>query len=70
VDTNPTRWTNILIYCSKYEWELKKAPAGASANGNPNIAEEDKQMTLAILQKRNNPLATDVDIGNEKMDPI
>ncbi len=68
--TNPTRWDNEYFdLLFKYDWELKKSPAGAWQWEPINIAEEDKPIDAHNPSKRNNPIMTDADMAM-KMDPI
>jgi catalase-peroxidase len=68
--TNPTRWDNEYFeLLFKYEWELKKSPAGAWQWEPINIAEEDKPIDAYDATKRNNPIMTDADMAM-KLDPI
>ena len=68
--TNPTRWDHgYFDLLMKYDWELKKSPAGANQWEPINIAEEDKPVDAFDPSKRNNPIMTDADMAM-KMDPI
>ena len=68
--TNPTRWDNEYFHLLfKYDWELKKSPAGAWQWEPINIEEEDKPFDAFDPTKRNNPIMTDADMAM-KMDPI
>ncbi|PKP52292.1 MAG: catalase/peroxidase HPI [Bacteroidetes bacterium HGW-Bacteroidetes-1] len=62
--TNPTQWDhgyfNILF---KYEWELKKSPAGAWQWEPINIKEEDRPIDAHNPNKRQNPIMTDADMA-------
>ncbi|HEY9221318.1 MAG TPA: catalase/peroxidase HPI [Lutibacter sp.] len=67
--TNPTRWDNEYFnLLLKYDWELKKSPAGAWQYEPINIAEEDKPFDAHIPNVRRNPIMTDADMAL-KMDP-
>ena len=67
--TNPTRWDNEFFnLLLKYDWELKKSPAGAWQWEPVNIAEEDKPFDAHIPNVRRNPIMTDADMAL-KMDP-
>jgi len=67
--TNPTRWDNEYFnLLFKYDWELKKSPAGAWQWEPVNIAEEDKPFDAHIPNVRRNPIMTDADMAL-KMDP-
>ena len=67
--TNPTRWDNEYFnLLFKYDWELKKSPAGAWQWEPINIAEEDKPFDAHIPNVRRNPIMTDADMAM-KMDP-
>ncbi|MFD2909256.1 catalase/peroxidase HPI [Flavobacterium ardleyense] len=68
--TNPTRWDNEYFHLLfKYDWELKKSPAGAWQWEPINIEEADKPVDAFDSSKRNNPIMTDADMAM-KMDPI
>ena len=68
--TNPTRWDNEYFHLLfKYDWELKKSPAGAWQWEPINIEEADKPVDAFDPSKRNNPIMTDADMAM-KMDPI
>ena len=68
--TNPTKWDNgYFDLLFKYEWELKKSPAGANQWEPVNIAEEDKPVDSEDPTKRYNPIMTDADMAMIK-DPI
>ncbi|MDP3359299.1 MAG: catalase/peroxidase HPI [Lutibacter sp.] len=67
--TNPTLWDNEYFnLLFKYDWELKKSPAGAWQWEPINIAEEDKPFDAHIPNVRRNPIMTDADMAL-KMDP-
>lgn len=67
--TEPTRWDNGYFHLlMKYDWELKKSPAGAWQWEPVNISEEDKPIDAFDPLKRNNPIMTDADMAM-KMDP-
>jgi catalase-peroxidase len=68
--TNPTQWDNgYFDLLLKYDWELKKSPAGAHQWEPINIAEEDKPVDVEDPSIRYNPMMTDADLAM-KMDPI
>jgi catalase-peroxidase len=68
--TNPTRWDNGYFYLLfKYDWELKKSPAGAWQWEPINIKDEDKPVDAHDPSKRSNPIMTDADMAMIK-DPI
>jgi catalase-peroxidase len=68
--TNPTKWDNgYFELLFKYDWELKKSPAGAHQWEPINIAEEDKPVDVEDSAIRYNPMMTDADMAM-KMDPI
>ncbi|TVQ78571.1 MAG: catalase/peroxidase HPI [Flavobacteriales bacterium] len=68
--TNPTKWDNgYFDLLFKYEWELKKSPAGAWQWEPINISEEDKPLDAHDPSKRQNPIMTDADMAMIK-DPI
>lgn len=67
--TNPTQWDNgYFDLLFKYDWELKKSPAGAWQWEPVNISEEDKPIDAHNPNVRNNPIMTDADMAM-KMDP-
>ena len=67
--THPTRWDHEYFeLLFKYDWELKKSPAGAWQWEPINIAEEDKPVDAYDPTKRNNPIMTDADMAL-KVDP-
>ncbi len=67
--THPTKWDNgYFDLLFKYEWELKKSPAGAWQWEPVNIAEEDKPVDVEDPSIRYNPIMTDADMAM-KMDP-
>ncbi|WP_165311285.1 catalase/peroxidase HPI [Vibrio ziniensis] len=67
--TNPTQWDNGYFYLLfKYDWELKKSPAGAWQWEPINIAPEDKPADVEDPSKHYNPIMTDADMAL-KMDP-
>lgn len=62
--TNPTKWDNgYFDLLFKYEWELKKSPAGAWQWEPINISEEDKPLDAHDPSKRQNPIMTDADMA-------
>ena len=68
--TNPTKWDNGYFYLLfKYDWELKKSPAGAQQWEPINIKEEDKPVDVEDPSIRYNPMMTDADMAMIK-DPI
>ena len=68
--TNPTKWDNgYFELLFKYDWELKKSPAGAHQWEPINIAEEDKPVDVEDPSIRYNPMMTDADMAM-KMDPV
>lgn len=68
--THPTKWDNgYFDLLFKYEWELKKSPAGANQWEPINIVEEDKPVDVEDPSIRYNPIMTDADMAMIK-DPI
>ncbi len=68
--TNPTKWDSGYFYLLfKYDWELKKSPAGAQQWEPINIEEEDKPVDVEDPSIRYNPIMTDADMAMIK-DPI
>ena len=68
--THPTKWdSGYFDLLFKYEWELKKSPAGANQWEPVNIAEADKPVDVEDPSKRYNPIMTDADMAMIK-DPI
>ena len=68
--THPTQWDNGYFYLLfKYDWELKKSPAGATQWEPINIAEVDKPVDVEDPSIRHNPIMTDADMAMIK-DPI
>jgi catalase-peroxidase len=68
--THPTKWdAGYFELLFKYEWELKKSPAGANQWEPVNIAEEDKPVDVEDSSIRYNPMMTDADMAMIK-DPI
>ena len=62
--TNPTKWDQgYFDLLFKYEWELKKSPAGANQWEPINIAEEDKPVDVEDAGVRHNPIMTDADMA-------
>ena len=62
--TNPTKWDQgYFDLLFKYEWELKKSPAGANQWEPINIAEEDKPVDVEDAGIRHNPIMTDADMA-------
>jgi catalase-peroxidase len=67
--THPTKWDNgFFDMLFKYEWELKKSPAGAHQWEPIDIDEEDKPVDVENSSIRYNPMMTDADMAM-KMDP-
>ncbi|MBM4903490.1 catalase/peroxidase HPI [Vibrio parahaemolyticus] len=67
--THPTQWDNGYFYLLfKYDWELKKSPAGAWQWAPIDIEEQDKPVDVEDGSKRYNPIMTDADMAL-KMDP-
>jgi catalase-peroxidase len=67
--THPTKWDNGYFHLLfKYDWELKKSPAGATQWEPINIEEEDKPVDVEDPSIRHNPIMTDADMAL-KMDP-
>jgi catalase-peroxidase len=67
--THPTKWDNgYFDLLFKYDWELKKSPAGATQWEPINIAEADKPVDVEDPSIRHNPIMTDADMAL-KMDP-
>ena len=68
--THPTQWDNGYFYLLfKYEWELKRSPAGATQWEPINIDEADKPLDVEDPTIRLNPMMTDADMAMIK-DPI
>ena len=67
--TNPTKWDNgYFKLLFKYDWELKKSPAGAWQWEPINITEEDKPVDVEDSSIKCMPIMTDADMAL-KMDP-
>ncbi len=67
--THPTQWDNgYFELLFKYDWELKKSPAGAWQWEPINIAPEDKPADVEDPTKHYNPIMTDADMAL-KIDP-
>ncbi|HHI4949327.1 TPA: catalase/peroxidase HPI [Vibrio parahaemolyticus] len=67
--THPTQWDNGYFYLLfKYDWELKKSPAGAWQWEPIDIEEQGKPVDVEDGSKRYNPIMTDADMAL-KMDP-
>lgn len=67
--THPTQWDNgYFELLFKYDWELKKSPAGAWQWEPVNIAPEDKPTDVEDPTKHHNPIMTDADMAL-KVDP-
>lgn len=68
--TNPTQWDNGYFHLLfKYDWELKKSPAGAWQWEPVNAEEADKPVDAFDPSVRHNPIMTDADMAMIK-DPI
>ncbi|MDY3520330.1 catalase/peroxidase HPI [Riemerella anatipestifer] len=67
--THPTKWDNgFFDLLFKYEWELRKSPAGAWQWEPINIAEEDMPVDASNPSVKRNPMMTDADMAL-KIDP-
>ena len=67
--TNPTKWDGgYFDLLFKYDWELKKSPAGATQWEPINIDEADKPVDVEDPSIKYNPMMTDADMAM-KMDP-
>ena len=67
--THPTKWDNGYFHLLfKYDWELRKSPAGATQWEPINIEEADKPVDVEDPSIRHNPIMTDADMAL-KMDP-
>ncbi|MQX35781.1 catalase/peroxidase HPI [Roseospira navarrensis] len=67
--THPTQWdSGYFDLLFKYEWELRKSPAGAWQWEPIDIAEEDRPVDVEDPSIRHNPIMTDADMAM-KMDP-
>ena len=67
--THPTHWDNDYFrLLLKYDWELKKSPAGAWQWEPIGIKEEDRPVDVENPSIRHNPIMTDADMAM-KMDP-
>ncbi|MDY3363669.1 catalase/peroxidase HPI [Riemerella anatipestifer] len=67
--THPTQWDNgFFDLLFKYEWELRKSPAGAWQWEPINIAEEDMPVDASNPSVKRNPMMTDADMAL-KIDP-
>jgi len=67
--TTPDKWNHTYFHLLlKYEWELKKSPAGAWQWEPINCKEEDKPFDAHLKGVRRNPIMTDADMAM-KMDP-
>ena len=61
---NPTTWDNgYFDLLFKYDWELKKSPAGAHQWEPINISEEDKPADVEDPSIKYNPMMTDADMA-------
>jgi len=68
--THPTTFDNgYFDLLFKYEWEVKKSPAGASQWQPIDIAEEDMPVDVEDPSLRCMPIMTDADMAM-KMDPV
>ncbi len=68
--TNPTKWDNgFFEILFKYDWELKKSPAGAWQWEPKNIEDKDKPVDVEDFSIKHNPMMTDADMAM-KEDPI
>ncbi len=62
--THPTKWDHgYFDLLFKYEWELKKSPAGANQWEPINIVEADKPVDVEDAGVRHNPIMTDADMA-------
>jgi catalase-peroxidase len=62
--THPTQWDNgYFSLLFKYDWELKKSPAGAWQWEPVNISEEDKPADVEDPNIRKNLMMTDADMA-------
>lgn len=62
--THPTKWDDgYFKLLFKYDWELKKSPAGAWQWEPVDIAEEDMPVDVEDPSKRYNPIMTDADMA-------
>jgi catalase-peroxidase len=62
--TNPTQWDNGYFHLLfKYDWELKKSPAGAWQWEPINADEADKPIDAFDPTVRRNPIMTDADMA-------
>lgn len=62
--SHPTKWDNgYFEMLFKYDWELKKSPAGAWQWEPIGIKEEDKPLDAHRPNMRQNPIMTDADIA-------
>ncbi|MBO4233575.1 catalase/peroxidase HPI [Riemerella anatipestifer] len=67
--THPTKWDNgFFDLLFKYEWELRKSPAGAWQWEPINITEEDMPVDASNPSVKRNPMMTDADMAL-KIDP-
>ena len=67
--THPTQWDNgYFDLLLKYDWELKKSPAGAWQWEPINIKDGDRPVDVEDPSIRHNPIMTDADMAM-KMDP-
>jgi catalase-peroxidase len=62
--THPTKWDHGYFHLLfKYDWELKKSPAGAWQWEPVQIEEADKPLNAHLSNIRNNPIMTDADMA-------
>jgi catalase-peroxidase len=65
--TQPTQWDNGYFgLLFKYDWELKKSPAGAYQWEPIDIAPEDKPADVEDSSRHYNPIMTDADMALKK----
>ncbi len=68
--THPTRWDNGYFHLLfKYDWELKKSPAGAWQWEPVDLADEDRPVDVEDPSIRRNLIMTDADMAMIK-DPV
>lgn len=62
--THPTKWDHgYFDLLFKYEWELKKSPAGANQWEPVDVAEADKTVDVENKGALQNPIMTDADMA-------
>jgi len=62
--THPTKWDHgYFDLLFKYEWELKKSPAGANQWEPINVADADKTVDVENKGVLQNPIMTDADMA-------